>query len=197
MVCKHQSEHPEFSSSQIQQSLNRTEKVFNATYTFWKELKSKGIFHTDTFWYFEPFAWVTQMMKIFRIRNGFDIDKAVLYLNKNAEPTPIKKCAKYVRLAMEAGGMDTLGRPNSACNYDKFLPKKGFTEVEITSLEDYMPQKGDIAVFEAFMGKSRYHKHGHIQMYNGKQWVSDFKQRDFWVGSDYRTYKPKFKIFRW
>ena len=197
LVCQHQSEHPEFSSSQIQQSLNRTEKVFNATYTFWKELKSKGIFHTDTFWYFEPFAWVTQMMKIFRIRNGFDIDKAVLYLNKNAEPTPIKKCAKYVRLAMEAGGMDTLGRPNSACNYDKFLPKKGFTEVEITSLEDYMPQKGDIAVFEAFMGKSRYHKHGHIQMYNGKQWVSDFKQRDFWAGSDYRIYKPKFKIFRW
>ena len=61
MVC----EHPEFSPSQIQQSLNRTEKVFNATYTFWGELKSKGIFHTDTFWYFEPFAWVTQMKKIF------------------------------------------------------------------------------------------------------------------------------------
>ena len=65
MVCKHQSELPEFSSSQIQQSLDRTEKVFNATYTFWKELKAKGIFHTNTFWYFEPFAWVTQMKKIF------------------------------------------------------------------------------------------------------------------------------------
>lgn len=85
MVCKHQSEwsyswerikedakaffkyhYPNYSSSQIQQSLNRTEKVFNATYTFWKELKAKGIFHTDTFWYFEPFAWVIQMMKIFK-----------------------------------------------------------------------------------------------------------------------------------
>ena len=84
MVCKHQSEwsyswerikedakaffkyhYPNYSSSQIQQSLDRTEKVFNATYTFWKELKSKGIFHTDIFWYFEPFAWVTQMKKIF------------------------------------------------------------------------------------------------------------------------------------
>ena len=51
MVCKHQSELPEFSSSQIQQSLDRTEKVFNATYTFW---------------YFEPFAWVTQMMNVFK-----------------------------------------------------------------------------------------------------------------------------------
>lgn len=70
MVCKHQSEwsyswerikedakaffkyhYPNYSSSQIQQSLNRTEKVFNATYTFW---------------YFEPFAWVIQMMKIFK-----------------------------------------------------------------------------------------------------------------------------------
>ena len=48
------------------QSLDNTKKIFNATYTFWEELKSKGIFHTDTFWYFEPFAWVTQMMKIFK-----------------------------------------------------------------------------------------------------------------------------------
>ena len=222
MVCKHQSEwsyswerikedakayfkyhFPNYSSSQIQQSLQHIEKVFKTTYDFWNVLtnklsgQDKTFFKEGVFWYFESFAWVTQMMKIFRIRNGFDIDKAVLYLNENAEPTPIKKCAKYVRLAMEAGGMDTLGRPNSACNYDKFLPKKGFTEVEITSLEDYKPQKGDIAVFEAFMGKNSYHKHGHIQMYNGKQWVSDFKQRDFWAGSDYRIYKPKFKIFRW
>ena len=91
MVCKHQSEwsyswerikedakaffkyhYPNYSSSQIQQSLNRTEKVFNATYTFWKELKDKlsgqdkTFFKEGVFWYFEPFAWVTQMMKIFK-----------------------------------------------------------------------------------------------------------------------------------
>ena len=88
MVCKHQSKHPEFSSSQIQQSLNRAEKVFNATYTFWKELKSKGIFHTDTFWYFEPFAWVTQMMNVLKWdfkteEDGWPVD--LFYMKKSWE----------------------------------------------------------------------------------------------------------------
>ena len=73
MVCKHQSKHPEFSSSQIQQSLDDSKKVFNATYTFWGELKDKlsgqdkTFFKEGIFWYFEPFAWVTQMMKVFDI----------------------------------------------------------------------------------------------------------------------------------
>ena len=89
MVCKHQSEwsyswerikedakayfkyhYPNYSSSQIQESLNRTEKVFNATYTFWGELKDKlsgqdkTFFKEGIFWYFEPFAWVTQMKNV-------------------------------------------------------------------------------------------------------------------------------------
>ena len=90
MVCKHQSEwsysgerikedakayfkyhYPNYSPSQIQQSLNRTEKVFKTTYDFWNVLtnklsgQDKTFFKEGVFWYFEPFAWVTQMMKIF------------------------------------------------------------------------------------------------------------------------------------
>ena len=89
LVCQHQSEwsydwnriktdietilkyeYPEFSSSQIQQSLDDSKKVFNATYTFWKELKDKlsgqdkTFFKEGIFWYFEPFAWVTQMKNV-------------------------------------------------------------------------------------------------------------------------------------
>jgi hypothetical protein len=70
MVCKHQSELPKFSSSQIQQSLDDSKKVFDATYTFWEELKDKlsgqdkTFFKEGIFWYFEPFAWVTQMKNV-------------------------------------------------------------------------------------------------------------------------------------
>jgi type VI secretion system secreted protein VgrG len=60
-----------------------------------------------------------------------------------------------------------------------------------------MPIKGDIIVIEAFQGDKKYHKHGHIAMYNGTQWVSDFKQRDMWAGPDYRKHKPKHTFFRW
>jgi hypothetical protein len=41
---------------------------------------------------------------------------------------------------------------------------------------------------------------GHIQMYNGTQWVSDFFQtRPFWPGKDYHNATPqlKFQIYRW
>jgi signal peptidase I len=127
-------------------------------------------------------------------KNGYDINKAIDNLNEKAKPGSIGSCAKYVRLAIEAGGLPTEGRPVGATDYDKFLPKLGFNTVDSTN---YIPQKGDIVVFKAFQGKNKYHQYGHIQMYNGSQWVSDFKQRDFWAGSDYRIYKPEYVIFRW
>ncbi|ATA67551.1 hypothetical protein CGC48_02240 [Capnocytophaga cynodegmi] len=127
-------------------------------YDFWDKLE----FKTDAFWYFESFAWVEQMKRVFREikRKGFDVEKAVKHLNQNANSKSLGKCARYVRLAIEARGMSTVGRPNSACNYDKFLLKKEFGEVHILSLDKYKPQKGDIAVFEAFQGKNKYHEHG-------------------------------------
>lgn len=130
-------------------------------------------------------------------RSGYCIDNAVKYINEHAEAKSIGYCAKYVRKAIEVGGINTSGRPGSAKDYDSFLVKKHFYHIEINLLEEYQPLKGDIAVFKDFQGKTKFHKHGHIQMYNGKKWVSDFVQNDFWAGSDYRIYKPNFKIFRW
>jgi type VI secretion system secreted protein VgrG len=61
-------------------------------------------------------------------------------------------------------------------------------------LDKYLPQKGDIAVFQPPNDK---HRHGHIQMYNGTQWVSDFKQpRAFWPNKDYEDIKPPYVIYR-
>jgi type VI secretion system secreted protein VgrG len=60
-----------------------------------------------------------------------------------------------------------------------------------------VPEKGDVVVFDSFQGKNEYHQHGHIQMYNGSQWISDFKQAGFWAGRDYRIYKPNYTILRW
>jgi GH24 family phage-related lysozyme (muramidase) len=124
-------------------------------------------------------------------KSNFDVDKAVAALNANAEPGSLGKCAKYVRLAINAGGVATPGNPVSACNYNPYLEKFGFKKVSTTSYE-----KGDIAVFEAFQGDKKYHEHGHIQMWNGTQWVSDFKQRDYWAGPDYRKHKPGSVVYR-
>ena len=128
-------------------------------------------------------------------KSGFNINNAVNALNLNALPLPgIGKCARYVRYALESGfavKKDAYKAltPRSAKDTGAFLEQKGFRTVNTTTY-----QKGDIAIIQNYTGGS---PHGHMQMYNGSQWVSDFKQNGFWPGSGYRTHKPKFSIFRW
>lgn len=127
-------------------------------------------------------------------RPGFDVDAAVDYLNSNAEPKSIGYCAKYVRKALEAGGIETKTALNNleltdAYKYEKFLPSKGFSKIGENTFKSYTPIKGDIMVF----GNTSNHIHGHIQMYNGSNWVSDFVQRTPYPWRDYGNYS----IFRW
>jgi len=91
-------------------------------------------------------------------------------LDNNAMLHSIGKCAKYVRLALEAAGIVTTGRPSAAGNYGPFLQQKGFNPV---SMNGYTPQTGDIVVFDS----TTLHPYGHIEGYDGDQWVSDFRQR--------------------
>lgn len=128
----------------------------------------------------------------------FDVDKSVNYLNENAEDDSIGKCAMYVRMALEAGGLNLNDRPPSAKDYNPYLELKGFVKVD---KGNYEAEKGDIAVFVAFVrkkdtGEVKIHKYGHIQMYNGEKWVSDFVQREFWAGPDFKSVQPEYEIFR-
>ena len=52
------------------------------------------------------------------------------------------------------------------------MKKMGFTQVPSADAMKN-PKRGDVVVY----GKSRGHNSGHIQMYDGKQWVSDFRQK--------------------
>ncbi|NLE04964.1 MAG: RHS repeat-associated core domain-containing protein [Crenarchaeota archaeon] len=126
---------------------------------------------------------------------GYNIIAAVTFLENNAEPSSVGYCAKYVRQALEAGGINTNGRPNSAKDYGPFLEGVGFSRVNTTN--GYTPLIGDIAVISSFQGKNKNHPYGHIQMYSGSQWISDFIQRGFWPGSDYRSSQPAYKIYRY
>lgn len=119
--------------------------------------------------------------------DGYDYKKAIETLNENAESSPVGYCAKYVRLALEGGGLNTSGHPRSAKDYNVFLPKLGFKEVPVKA--DYQPLTGDIVVMQSIGN----HIHGHIQMYNGENWVSDYKQPRFYP---YIESTPTFQIFR-
>jgi hypothetical protein len=122
---------------------------------------------------------------------SFDINKAVAHLVANKAEGPTSHCARYVRQALQAGGIDTSAAPVSAKDYGPFLSNAGFVGV---SGADYKTTKGDVAVLQPHAGGSA---HGHVAMYDGAHWVSDFQQRDMWGGPGYRKHQPPYVIYRY
>jgi hypothetical protein len=101
-------------------------------------------------------------------------------------------CARAIRNAVEKGLGCTIKRTTSAKDYGPSYEKIGFKKVfeyPIQSKEEYKPEIGDISIIE-------YDPHGHICMFTGKKWVSDFVQNDMYGGS-IRKKDPKFTIYRY
>lgn len=116
-------------------------------------------------------------------------------MRNNAEPTSTGYCARYVRFALEAGGINTSGYPGAAKDYGPFLLSKGFNTV---NPHYWVPQAGDIIVFDPFETATASHPNGHIEMFDGTDYISDFKQpRGFWPGGSFQSYQPQFTIYRW
>lgn len=115
---------------------------------------------------------------------SWDINKSIETLLGKASTESQHQCAKYVRLGLEAGGLNTTGRPNEAYRYSEFLPKIGFEKVsEVAGKKNqaaFEAQPGDIAVM-------KHGNYGHICVWCGSQWVSDFKQNRMYPYSDEGT----------
>ena len=113
-------------------------------------------------------------------------DKAVDYITNHAESESKCSCAGYVMRGMWRGGCPIGLLP--AYGYSKTLPQMGFKEV---STKNYTPQRGDISVVPS----NSSHPFGHIALYNGQQWVSDFKQNHILPSKAYKA-SGKYQIFR-
>ena len=117
----------------------------------------------------------------------YNNEKVTDYITKNAADTSRTMCAGYVIIAMWHGGCPIGLVPAYA--YNKILPQMGFEEI---STQNYKPQKGDISVLPT----NKRSVFGHIAIYNGNQWVSDFKQRKgIFPSTTYRA-NGKYQIFR-
>ncbi|MDK9583241.1 MULTISPECIES: hypothetical protein [Enterobacteriaceae] len=137
-------------------------------------------------------------------------DSAISHLNANAHKHSQRNCAAYVTQAIEAGGM-TIKRPAprsglkypAAADYGKPINKKGFVPVytyagngaplsDVTSVPGQ--QAGDVVVIQPIPG----HPYGHMAMFNGTQWISDFRQEQlgFYPGHAYQKLKPAFIMYR-
>jgi len=104
-------------------------------------------------------------------------DKTVDYATSHAEKKSRCMCAGYVMQAMWHGGCPIGLLP--AYGYNKTLPQMGFKEIPS---EEYKPLKGDICV----LPQNKRSTFGHIAIYNGSQWVSDFKQSSLYPSRAYR-----------
>jgi hypothetical protein len=119
----------------------------------------------------------------------WNAETAVATLQTNARAKSVKECAAYVRRAIAAGGI-ALQPTQHAKDYGPGLVAAGFVRYDTEPEGGY--QKGDVAVMQGFPGSAS----GHMQMYDGSVWISDFRQNGFWAGPGYRTNKPGFKIYR-
>lgn len=132
---------------------------------------------------------------------------SVSYINSHVEPRSLGKCAAYVRRAVEAGGVKIkippprIGNSASACDYGPSFEAVGFKPVYSYTGSGptdtaIIPgqQAGDVVVIQPIDG----HPHGHIALFNGTNWVSDFIQlRGFYPGQQYRNVKPAYILYRY
>lgn len=120
---------------------------------------------------------------------AYDAVGAANYAFSHAHSKSTGNCAKYVRHAIEWGGVSVAPTGN-AKDYGSRLQAAGFFEVTGA------PIKGDVVVIQAITD----HPHGHMAIFDGHIWISDFKQRPglqgFYPGDAYRAARPPYKIYR-
>lgn len=95
-----------------------------------------------------------------------------------AHARSIGRCALYVRKALQAAGYKFTPNPSAYQYAHGTLAGAGFSQI---SANNYVPQVGDVVVFN----RTSKNPHGHIQIYDGSQWISDFRQSKF---SPYRQH---------
>lgn len=118
----------------------------------------------------------------------WDLDKIAAAAAANAKSGSIKKCATYVRMAMQAGDLKKQFIPGlaSAYMYMEALPKMGW--VPVGNNKTVKPQKGDICVFPRYgSNKGGGASHGHICVFTGSQWISDFVQVSMFPNASNQT----------
>jgi len=139
----------------------------------------------------------------------FKVERAAesLHRNLSKERWGEGNCVQNVANAVRSTGIN-LGRPEPrkkggkpwARDYGGPLKDAGFDTVAENGSSgeyppsNYRPQKGDVAVIQPIKGQNPA---GHMAMYDGKQWVSDFKQeRDIWPNRFYQQQGSSYKVYR-
>jgi hypothetical protein len=104
------------------------------------------------------------------------------------------ECGIYVRKALQAGGAK-IPQPYQPTGkeYGPALQMLGFHEITVENPDKFNFIRGDVMVMESYKASGA----GHVAGYDGQHWISDFIQRDFWAGKDYRNARPHYAVYRY
>ena len=87
-------------------------------------------------------------------------------------------CSSAVKTALKEGGGFPYLRGDAADLHRKgILRKMGLTHIK-DGIAGYSPVKGDVSVIEPGNGKAKWSNYGHISIFNGQRWVTDYDYDD-------------------
>ena len=115
------------------------------------------------------------------------MDAAIKHLVSHAHSSSTGYCAAYVADALVAGGFK-FKRQASAYMYRTNGILKGIGYREISKPSSF--KKGDITVTD----RNSAHPDGHMAMWSGSKWISDFVQNSEYV---YRSNQPPVYYYRY
>lgn len=101
--------------------------------------------------------------------------------SRSAHSSSQGRCAAYVRKALQAAGYSFTPQSSAYQYANGTLQSAGFVKI---NTNNYEPKVGDVAVFN----RTSKNPHGHIQIYDGNSWVSDFRQPKFSPYSQHNGY---------
>lgn len=119
---------------------------------------------------------------------AWDTRTASTYARTHAGATSHHRCAEFTRMAINAGGVN-IGNTQHAKDYGGLLINAGFRPIGSHS----SPKAGDVVIIQPY---AHGNPSGHMAIYDGNTWYSDFVQRDMWGGPGYRSATPDYVIYR-
>lgn len=108
-------------------------------------------------------------------------------------PEVLKDPVEYSQQKIGGGASTNGTHPGHAKDWGPTLLRLGFHRLQVENSDTFIPMKGDVVVIQPYpAGNSS----GHIAAFDGKIWISDFRQRDFWSGPNYRKKGPPHVFYR-
>jgi uncharacterized Zn-binding protein involved in type VI secretion len=140
-----------------------------------------------------------------------NVDKMLEQLKLNAVPPYDKNgkrqygegyCARHVANAIESSGVNLGSRPKNAKDFGQNLADAGFRNAHVDTSYASRPElwkKGDVIIIQGVgeFGSKTYP--GHMAMFDGQYWVSDFVQDSasgIWAGPTFKKAQPLFQVYR-